>query len=70
MGDNMSDCALEHLLKKAREHQMTPKEKYEQRVSFVYGQLAFNPKRTITKEDVRRILAEQGVVDPEQKKAV
>lgn len=64
----MSDCALENLLKKASEHQMTPKEKYEQRISFVYGQLAFDPKRKITKEGVRRTLAEQGVIDPEPKK--
>jgi hypothetical protein len=36
---------------------MTPEERFEQRVSFVYGQLSeYSP---LTKEDVRRILSEQ-----------
>lgn len=47
---------LEKLLKKARSHKMTPEERFEQRVSWVYGQL---PKEsTVTKEEVRKRLLE------------
>lgn len=43
---------LEKLLKEAAKRPMTPDECFEQKVSFVYGQLGFsNPE--ITKEEVR-----------------
>jgi len=51
------------MLEKAKLHKITPKEAYEQKVSFVYGQLMdCNP--SITKEEIKRHLAEMGCVDP------
>lgn len=53
-----SHTTLEQLIKIAKRHVMTPEERREQRISFVYGMLPFNS--TQTREDVRRILEEQG----------
>ena len=50
-----TDPELLALLDRARNHKMTPEELREQRVSFVYGNVAFdNP--TITREQVEAIL--------------
>lgn len=57
---------VKKLIDQAMSHQITPKEAYEQRVSFVYGNL--NPKSRITREKVKKVLAEQGYVDPDLKK--
>lgn len=45
---------LNELLRKAAQYKMTPEERFEQRVSFVYGQLPFESK--VTKEEVRENL--------------
>jgi hypothetical protein len=48
---------LEELLKKAAKHKMTPEEIFEQKVSWVYGQMVdCNPH--VTKEEVRKRLKE------------
>lgn len=47
---------LEALLEKARHHVMTPEERHEQKISFVYGMLPF--RSTLTKDDVRRMMSE------------
>ena len=44
---------LTELLKKAKDHVMTPREKWDQRVSFVYGQL-MDCAPHITREDIKR----------------
>lgn len=53
---------LSALLENARKHKMSPKEVYEQRVSWIYGQL--NPDTGLTKEQIKARLAEEGIVDP------
>lgn len=46
---------LEDLLRKAREHVMTPEERRAQRISYVYGQLMdCNPD--VSREEVERIV--------------
>lgn len=48
---------LRDLIERARHHKMTPEEKFEQRVSFVYGQQSHRgPQRT--KDEIRRHLIE------------
>ncbi len=42
---------LEKLLRAARKHKMTPREIWDQRISFVYGQLMDSAPR-VTKEDI------------------
>lgn len=37
------DKELEELLRRAAQHVMTPGERWDQRVSFVYGQMMENP---------------------------
>lgn len=55
---------LVDLLAKAKLRIMTPKEAYDQKVSWIYGQLMeCNPNVTV--EEIKRHLAEMGVVDPE-----
>lgn len=54
-----NDVRLALLMERARNHRMTPREKFEQRVSFVYGQMG----GAITKEEARRQLAESLGVD-------
>lgn len=52
---------LEELLKQAVKHKMTPEEIFEQKVSFVYGQM-MDCQPEVTKEEVRyRLLKIQGV---------
>lgn len=41
---------LNRLLEKARDHKMTPAEIWDQRVSFVYGNMPF--RSTVTREQV------------------
>ena len=50
----MSD-RLKQALERARNHVMTPEEKFEQRVSFVYGQQDHD-KPGLSKEEIREIL--------------
>lgn len=40
------DKELEELLRKAAQHVMTPAEVWDQRISFVYGQMMENPRVT------------------------
>jgi hypothetical protein len=56
-GRGIAAPTLDQLIERARLHVMTPEEKFEQRVSFVYGQLAdsANPP---TKDEVRKRLIE------------
>lgn len=46
---------MKALIEKARDHKMTPAERFEQRVSFVYSGVS----STTTREDVRARLAEE-----------
>ena len=56
---------LQRLLEEAAKRPMTPEERFEQKVSFVYGQLAFsNPD--ITKEQVRAHLRENAAHPSDQ----
>lgn len=50
---------LNALLERARNYVMSPAERREQRISFVFGMLPF--RSTMTKDDVRRIMEEQGL---------
>jgi hypothetical protein len=50
---------LEALLKRAAAHVMTPEERREQRISFVFGMMPYHS--TLTKDDVRRMMHEQGL---------
>jgi hypothetical protein len=52
--DMKSNPTLEALLEAARNHEMTPEERREQRISFVYGNLAIDDP-TVTKEHVRQV---------------
>jgi len=51
------DQKLEELLVLAKEYQMTPKEAEEQRISFAYGNTAFE-NQAITKEMVKKLANE------------
>lgn len=46
------DPTLEELLEQAQKHEITPEENRLQRISWVFGQLAFNRRRHITREMV------------------
>lgn len=48
---------LAQLLKLAKTHVMTPEEKYEQRISWAYGNLAIEDE-SVTKEQVRKTAEE------------
>lgn len=48
---------LEKLVEKMRNHVMTPEEKFEQRVSFVYGQQDYD-KPGKSKDEIRQMLAD------------
>ena len=52
------DPALEALIEKARHHVMTPAEIWDQRVSFVYGQM-MDCVPEITREQVKARITEQ-----------
>ena len=56
-GGKMSP-GLEAALERARNHVMTPEERFEQRVSFVYGQQDYDNPHSLTKEQIRQMLAE------------
>lgn len=55
----MGDEALERLIESVRNHVMTPAEKFEQRVSFVFGQQDYD-KPGLTKDEVRQALKGMG----------
>lgn len=46
------------LIERARNHKMTPAEKFEQRVSFVYGQQDWSSGNARSKDDIRAHLRE------------
>lgn len=48
------------LIERARNHKMTPQEKFEQRVSFVYGQQDWSAKHQFTKDQIRTRLSGDG----------
>lgn len=50
---------LQDLLERSRNYVMSPEERREQRISFVYANLS--SRSTLTKDDVRRIMEEQGL---------
>jgi hypothetical protein len=52
------DPELAALIERSRGHVMTPEERREQRISFVFGMLPY--RSTTTKADVRRMLQEMG----------
>lgn len=47
---------LEAAIDRARKHVMTPQEKFEQRVSFVYGQQDWSSGRARSKDEIRQSL--------------
>lgn len=51
----MKQSELDWLVRLARNHKPTPRERFEQRVSFVYGQMT---PGVMTKDQVRAYLAE------------
>ena len=53
----MPEELLQHLLTRARAHEMTAEERREQAVSFVYGNLAIEDP-SVTRDQVRRVLEE------------
>ncbi len=59
----MTDPELLALLERAKDYKMTPAERREQRISFVYGNVAFgNP--SITREQVEAILFGESSAGP------
>jgi hypothetical protein len=50
---------LDRLVEAARAHVMTPAERFEQRVSFIYGQMA-DGHGALSKDDIRQKLRERG----------
>jgi len=48
---------LDRLIERARNHKMTPHERFEQRVSFVYGQQDWSSPHQRTKDEIRQHLA-------------
>lgn len=59
-GKQIDDKGLGKQLKKASSRPMTKKERTEQRISFVYGQIANKDGRT--REEIEKSLREQGLV--------
>lgn len=49
---------LEAALARARKHVMTPEERFEQRVSFVFGQQDYDDPNPRTKDQIRQRLIE------------
>ena len=56
MTDNRE--TLEALIERAKKHIMSPEEKFEQRVSFVFGQQDYDNPNQLTKDQVRAMLIE------------
>lgn len=54
---------LNELLKAAANRVMTPKEQYEQRVSWIYGELGLSGRED-TIDDVKASLAKLGIFEP------
>lgn len=50
---------LDRLVEAARTHVMTPAERFEQRVSFIYGQMT-DGQGALSKDEIRRKLRERG----------
>ncbi len=59
-GKQIDDKGLGKKLKKASSRPMTKAERTEQRISFVYGQIAHKDGRT--KEEIEKSLREQGLI--------
>lgn len=57
-----SEQLLDRLIEAARQHKMTPAEHFEQRVSFVWGQM----NGAMTKDEVREKLREMHGYAPAQ----
>jgi hypothetical protein len=53
----MSD-ELRAAIERARNYKMTPQEKFEQRVSFVFGQQDWSSGCTRTKDEIRQAMIE------------
>lgn len=51
---------LEALIERARNHRMTPAERFEQRVSFVFGQQDYDSPCQMTKDEIREHLRSLG----------
>ena len=59
-GKKINDRGLGEKLKKASRKPMTKEERTEQRISFVYGQIANKDGRT--REEIEKSLREQGLI--------
>jgi hypothetical protein len=49
---------LKDAIERIRGHKMTPEERFEQRVSFVFGQQDYDSPNQMTKDEVRQHLVE------------
>lgn len=47
---------LKALIERVRHHKMTPQERFEQRVSFIYGQQDYDSPNPRTKDQIRQAL--------------
>ena len=56
MGGHKMSPELEAAIERARHHIMTPEEKFEQRVSFVFGQQDYDNPNPRTKDEIREAL--------------
>lgn len=52
---------LEKLIERARNHKMTPREHFEQRVSWIYGQQDWDSPHQLTKDQIREHLRSRGM---------
>lgn len=59
------DPELQALLDKAKGHVMTPKEQYEQMISFVYGMQKLSAPG-LTHDEIKAMLELHGVYDPDK----
>lgn len=52
--DKRGKALTDELIEHARNYKMTPQERFEQRVSFIYGQQDFDNPNPRTKEQIRQ----------------
>lgn len=64
--ENTNSDLLEKI-EKARHYVMTPKDVYEQRLSWIWGEINMNRSDDdlVSKDQIKALLAKQGIVDPQ-----
>jgi hypothetical protein len=65
-GFPMMPQGLQELLEKAKLHVMTPKEKYEQRISWIQGMSGRLDDPMPSRESIVKMLEENGIYDPDK----